>query len=84
MAHRFIDPDRENLQSAIDRVTLEGERIVFQREGKFIAALITIEELEILQELENLEDKFDLEAAEEAMKEPETLAWEDVKAKFGL
>jgi PHD/YefM family antitoxin component YafN of YafNO toxin-antitoxin module len=84
MAYQRIDPDRENLQSAIDKVILEGEPIIFQREGQPVAALIPIEDLEILQELEDLEDKFDLEAAQEAMKEPGIVSWEDLKEKFGL
>jgi PHD/YefM family antitoxin component YafN of YafNO toxin-antitoxin module len=84
MTHRYIDIDYENLQAAIDKVVLEGERIILQKEGKSLVALVPIEELEMLQELEDLEDEFDIKAAEEAMKEPGIVSWEEVKLQFGL
>jgi hypothetical protein len=37
-----------------------------------------------LEELEGLEDQLDIQAAEEAMKEPGSVSWEDVKLQFGL
>ncbi|MBE9209691.1 hypothetical protein IQ244_24990 [Nostoc sp. LEGE 06077] len=84
MTHRYTDIDYKNLQIAIDKVVLKGERIILQREGKTVAAIVPIEELGILQELEELEDGFDLKAVQEAMKEPGIVPWEEVKLKFGL
>jgi PHD/YefM family antitoxin component YafN of YafNO toxin-antitoxin module len=71
----------ENFESTLDQVVLEGERIILQRNGKAVAALVSIEDLEILAELE---DELDLEAAQEALQEPGTVSWESVKTSLGL
>ncbi|MDF5710309.1 MAG: type II toxin-antitoxin system Phd/YefM family antitoxin [Nostoc sp. S4] len=84
MTYRHIDIDYENLQAVIDNVALEGKRIIIQKQGKSMAAIVPIEELEILQELEELEDEFDLKAAQEAMKEPGIVPWEELKLELGL
>lgn len=83
MTPLYIDPAHENLESAIDQVILNGERIIFHREGRPLAALITVEELEILQELENLEDQHDIKVAEQSQEELGIILWDDIKAKFG-
>jgi PHD/YefM family antitoxin component YafN of YafNO toxin-antitoxin module len=71
----------ENFEATLDQVVLERERIILQRNGKAVAALVSIEDLEILAELE---DELDLEAAQEALQEPGTVSWESVKASLGL
>jgi PHD/YefM family antitoxin component YafN of YafNO toxin-antitoxin module len=71
----------ENFEPTLDQVVLEGERIILQRNGKAVAALVSIEDLEILEQLEG---KLDLEAAQEALQEPGTVSWESVKASLGL
>lgn len=82
MVHQHIDIDDESIQAVIG-IALDGERFILQREGKPIAALVSIEDLEILQDLEDLEDEYDLKAAEEATGEPETVSWEEVRVKLG-
>ena len=72
---------RENFEATLNQVALEGERIILQRNGKAVAALVSIEDLKILAELE---DELDLEAAQEALQEPGTVSWESVKASLGL
>ena len=49
-----------------------------------MAAVVTLEELKLLEEMEALEDELDLKAAEEAMKEPGLIPWEEVKLRLGL
>jgi PHD/YefM family antitoxin component YafN of YafNO toxin-antitoxin module len=71
----------ENFEATLNQVALEGERIILQRNGKAVAALVSIEDLKILAELE---DELDLEAAQEALQEPGTVSWESVKASLGL
>ncbi len=83
MAHQHVELDHENLQLILGKVALDGERFILQREGKPIAALVSIEELEILQDLEELEDEYDLKAAEETTEEQETVSWEEVRVKLG-
>jgi len=72
---------RENLADALNRVAYEGKRIVLVRRGKDVAALVPLDDLNLLDELE---DRFDLEAAREALKEPGAIPWEEVKADLGL
>ncbi len=71
----------ENFEATLDQVVLEGERIILQRNGKAVAALVAIKDLEILAELE---DELDLEAVQEALQEPGTVSWESVQASLGL
>ena len=71
----------ESFEGALDQVFIEGERVILQFDGKAIAALVSLEDLEVLQQLE---DELDLEAAQEALQEPGTVSWETVKASLGL
>jgi prevent-host-death family protein len=72
---------RENFSDLINRSAYGKERVVLTRRGKGIAAVVPMEDLELL---EKLEDRMDLEAAREALKEPGTIPWEKVKADLGL
>ena len=46
-----------------------------------MAAVVPIEDVELL---EKLEDEIDLAAAREALKDPKTISWETVKKKLRL
>ena len=72
---------REELADALNRVAYRGERILLQRHGRDVAALVSKEDLAIL---EALEDRADLEAARLALEEPGTTPWEKVKEELGL
>jgi prevent-host-death family protein len=66
---------------AINRVAYAGERVLLQRHGKNIAAIVSIEDLELLQALE---DRIDLTAARKALKQRGRVAWDKVKADLNL
>lgn len=72
---------RKQLADTLNRVAYKGERIVLERRGKDVAALVSLEDLALLEELE---DRIDLEAARAALKEPGSILWGTVKARFGL
>jgi prevent-host-death family protein len=75
---------RDQLADALNRVAYRGERIIIERRGKSLAAVVPMEDLELLQALE---DRIDLEEAREALAEAEgvgTVPWEQVKAELGL
>lgn len=73
---------REDLATAINQVAFGGERIVLQRNNKDVAALVSIEDLSFLRELE---DKLDLAEMKKAMNEPgANIPWEDVKKELGV
>lgn len=57
---------RDNLADALNRVAYGGERVILQRRGKGVAALVSMEELALLEELEN---QADIAAARKALKE---------------
>jgi antitoxin (DNA-binding transcriptional repressor) of toxin-antitoxin stability system len=71
---------------ALDRVTLGKERIVLQRDGRDVAALIPIEDL---SQLETDEDKADVAAAtvaeaEAAANGQSPIPWREGREQLGL
>ncbi|MFB0516984.1 MAG: type II toxin-antitoxin system prevent-host-death family antitoxin [Candidatus Neomarinimicrobiota bacterium] len=72
---------REGLADALNRVAYRGERILLQRRGKDVAALVPKEDLALL---EALEDHSDVIATLQALNEPGAIPWEKVKEELGL
>lgn len=73
---------REKFADILNEVSVRGDRVVLDRRGKPIAAVIPIEDLEML---ETLEDRYDIELARQALAESdERVPWELVKARLGL
>ena len=66
---------------AINRVAYAGDRVLLQRHGKNVAAIVSIEDLELLQALE---DRIDLAAARKALKQRGRVGWHMVKADLNL
>jgi prevent-host-death family protein len=82
----FLDASvaRDSLSDTLNRVSYSKERIVIRRHGKDLAALVPIEDLMFLEELE---DRLDLDEARAALVEAEakgTIPWEKVKEDLGL
>jgi prevent-host-death family protein len=76
-----ISTIRDNLADALNRVAYGGERVVLQRRGKGVAALVSLEDLAILEELEN---QADIKAARKARKEKGGITLNEYKKKHGL
>ena len=75
---------RNDFAEIINQTSFGKERIVLTRRGRDLAALVPIEDLELL---EQLEDRIDLDAARAALREVEsdgTIAWEQIKANLSL
>jgi prevent-host-death family protein len=77
---------RANMSDALNRVAYQGERIVLERRGKEIAAIVPMEDLAVL---EAIEDREDVKAARKAMaqmkrKGNKPLDWNEVKRELGL
>ncbi len=73
---------RQKFSDIINRVAFGDDSFVLTRRGKPIAALVSMKELELLQELE---DKFDIEDAWEAKNEPgNPIAWEELKKELEI
>jgi prevent-host-death family protein len=83
-AEHAISEAREQFATIINQVAFGGERVRLTRHGKAVAAVVPIEDVEFL---EDLEDEIDLELAREALAEMETepgIPWEQVKQDLGL
>jgi prevent-host-death family protein len=73
---------RKKFANIINRVAYGEESFVLTRRGESIAALVSIKELRLLQEIE---DKIDIEDAWKAKNEPgEPIPWEELKKELEL
>jgi len=72
---------RQNFSDILNRAAYRGERVIVHRGKKPVAAVVPIEDVELL---EKLEDEIDIAAAREALKEPGTIPWETIKKKLRL
>ena len=73
---------REQLAEILNDVASRGDRVILHRHGKDVAAVISVDDLELL---ELLEDRYDVEVARAALAESEDrVAWSDLKKELGL
>ena len=71
---------RSQFADIISRAEYAGERTVVHRRKKPVAAIVPIEDLELI---ERYEDELDLRSIRKARKE-KTIPWEQVKKELGL
>jgi prevent-host-death family protein len=71
---------RQNFSDIVNRVAYGGERIIVHRRKKPVAAVVPIEDLEFLEEVE---DRIDIEEARKRLHEP-TIPWSKIKKQLGL
>jgi prevent-host-death family protein len=84
MSERRISEARESFSSTVNRVAYGGERVVLTRHGKRVAAVVPVEDLELL---ESLEDAVDVEEARRILAqgtEQVWVDWDDLKQRLGL
>ena len=72
---------RQNFSDILNRVAYRGERIVLRRRGKDLVAVVPLQDLQFMDELE---ERLDLEAAQKALREKGTIPWEKLKKRLGL
>jgi len=73
---------RVDFAEMINQVAYGGERIVLDRHGKPIAAIIPIDDLTFLEEIEN---RMDIDAAKRALAESdERIPYERIRQELGL
>ncbi len=78
--HMTTSTARAKFSDILSRAEYRGERTVLHRRNKPVAAVVPIEDLELL---ERYEDELDLKAAKKARKE-KSVPWERVKKELGL
>jgi prevent-host-death family protein len=72
---------RQNFSDILSRAEYRGERVIVHRGKKAVAAVVPIEDVELL---ERLEDEIDVAAARKALKDPRTISWEKIKKDLKL
>lgn len=75
---------RNHLAELINRAAYRGERTVIRRRGRELAAVVPVEDLRILEELEDATDRLAARKALADVKKHGTIPWETVKARLGL
>jgi iron complex transport system ATP-binding protein len=82
-SERRISEARETFSTTINRVAFGHERVVLTRHGRRVAAVVPVEDLELL---EALEDARDLDEVRAALADPENhdrIPWDELKARIG-
>jgi prevent-host-death family protein len=77
---------RQDFAETINRVAYGRERVILRRRGKDLAALIPMDDLRLLEEME---DRLDVEEAERILAEAKRkherpIPWEKAKKRLGL
>jgi len=75
---------RSAVAETVSEVQFRGERVVLERHGKAVAAVVSIEDLDLLEELE---DRILAEAADRAEAASEgkpRISWEQIKQELDL
>jgi prevent-host-death family protein len=73
---------RKEFAEVLNRVAYTGERVILHRRERDVAAIISMDDLALLQELE---DRLDNEAADAALRETgASIPWEKAKKELAL
>ena len=75
---------RGQLSDVISRAAFAKERIILTRHGKAVAAVVPIEDYELLEQIEDRIDLEDARAALADVKKKGTVSWEKLKAELDL
>jgi len=88
MAQLNVMEARKAFSETVNRVAFGRERIVLERRGKRVAALVPVEDLELYERLlEEYEDRLDIEEADKALaasENQEPVSWEDARKRLGI
>ncbi len=84
MTHIATSKVRQDLSDTLNRVAYARQRVVLERRGKEIAAVIPIEDLRLLEALEDRIDLADARAALAEAKKKGTKSLEVIVKELGL
>lgn len=84
MAHITASKVRKDFSDTVNRVAYGRERVVLQRRGKEIAAVVPIEDLKLLEALEDRMDLTDARAALTEAKKKGAKSLQAVMKELGL
>ena len=80
MRETTISDVRRNFSGILNRAQ-RGDLIIVNRRGKPAAAIVSIEDLELI---ERYEDELDIRAARKARREKGRIPWEQIKRELNL
>ena len=75
-----ISKARTNLSELVHQVELRGDRIVLERRGKQVGAIVSVEDLELLK---RVEDEMDLAVIRQRINDPR-VSLQAVLKRLGL
>ncbi len=81
MASLPLGKARGNFAEIINKVAYGGERVTITKHGKDAVAIVSLGDLDLL---EAIETQIDINEALEALKEPGSIPWEQVKKDLNL
>ncbi|MEO8511789.1 MAG: type II toxin-antitoxin system Phd/YefM family antitoxin [Chloroflexota bacterium] len=84
MSEHRISEARETFSTTVNRVAFGGERVVLTRHGRRVAAVVSIEDLELIEALEDARDLDDVRAALADPGNRDRIKWDDLKARLDL
>ncbi len=84
MSHVSTVTARDQFSDLINRAAYGKERVVLTRRGKKVAAVVPMEDIELLRVLEDHIDLEDARAALGEAKRKGTIPWEKIKADLHL
>jgi prevent-host-death family protein len=78
-----VSDARDHLSEVVDRARYTHERVVLTKRGKDVGAIVSIEDLKLL---EMLEDQLDIDMARKALTEAgdERIPYQSLREKLGL
>ena len=83
MTRMGVSDARDHLSEVVDRARYTQERVVLTKRGREVGAIISIDDLNLL---EMLEDQLDIKEARQALEESqgERISYDEVRKKLGL
>ena len=83
MTRMGVSDARDHLSEVVDRARYMQERVVLTKRGREVGAIISIDDLKLL---EMLEDQLDIKAARQALEESqgERISYDVIRKNLGL
>lgn len=75
---------RAHLTEIVNNITYKGERFVLTKNGKQVAAFVSIEDLALLEDLEDAIDLKSAKKAKKSLKKEKTVSWKEAKKDLEL
>lgn len=75
---------RENFAHLVNSAAYGHERIVLTRRGKRVVAIVPVEDLDLLEELEDRIDSQHVVKIREEVEREGSVSWEEVKKELNL